>query len=39
MSNIEIKKEFSQEKREELLKALKARFELNINHHKDVNGK
>ena len=36
MSNIEIKKEFSQEKREELLKALKARFELNINHHKDL---
>jgi hypothetical protein len=34
MSNVEIKKELSPEQREELLRALKARFEKNMNRHK-----
>lgn len=34
MSNVETKKELSPEKREELLRVLKARFEKNINRHK-----
>jgi len=36
MSNIETKKELSQEQREELLRALKARFEKNMNRHKGL---
>jgi hypothetical protein len=36
MSGTETKKELSQETREELLKALKARFEKNTNRHKDL---
>jgi hypothetical protein len=34
MKGVEIKKELSPEQREELLKALKARFEKNMNRHK-----
>jgi hypothetical protein len=36
MSNVETKKELSPEQREELLRALKARFEKNINRHKGL---
>jgi hypothetical protein len=36
MSNIETKKELSTEQREELLRALKARFEKNMNRHKGL---
>jgi hypothetical protein len=36
MSNIETKKELLPEQREELLKALKARFEKNMNRHKGL---
>jgi hypothetical protein len=36
MSNIETKKELSPEQLEELLKALKARFEKNMNRHKGL---
>ena len=36
MSNVEIKKELSPEQREELLRALKARFEKNMNRHKGL---
>jgi hypothetical protein len=35
MKGVETKKELSPEQREELLKALKARFEENMNRHKD----
>jgi hypothetical protein len=36
MSNLETKKKLSQELREELLRALKARFEKNMNRHKSL---
>ena len=36
MKGVETKKELSREQREELLKALKARFEKNMNRHKDL---
>ena len=36
MSNVETKKELSPEQREELLRALKARFEKNMNRHKGL---
>ena len=36
ISNTETKKELSPEQREELLKALKARFEKNMNRHKGL---
>jgi hypothetical protein len=36
MSNVETKKEFSPEQREELLRALKDRFEKNMNRHKGL---
>jgi len=36
MSTVEIKKKLSPEKREELLRALKARFEKNMNRHKGL---
>jgi len=36
MSNGETKKESSPEQREELLRVLKARFELNLNRHKGL---
>jgi Protein of unknown function (DUF4256) len=36
MSNGEVKKELSPEKRDELLGVLKARFEKNMNRHKDL---
>ena len=36
MSNVEIKKKLSPEDREELLRALKARFEKNTNRHKGL---
>jgi hypothetical protein len=36
MSTVETKKKLSPEKREELLRALKARFEKNMNRHKDI---
>ena len=36
MSNVETKKELSSEQREELLRALKARFEKNMNRHKGL---
>jgi F0F1-type ATP synthase delta subunit len=38
MKGVETKKELSPEQREELLKALKARFEKNMNRHKVLNG-
>ena len=36
MKDVETKKEFSPEQREELLKALKARFEKNVNRHRGL---
>jgi Protein of unknown function (DUF4256) len=36
MKDVERKKELSTEQRQELLKALKARFEKNVNRHKDL---
>ena len=36
MSNVEIKKKLSPEKREELLRALKARFEKNMDRHRGL---
>src|SRR3989337_76579 len=36
MSNVETKRELSPEQREELLRALKARFEKNMNRHKGL---
>src|SRR5262250_428443 len=36
MKGAETKKELSPQQREELLKALKARFEKNMNRHKDL---
>ena len=36
MKRVETKKELSPEQREELLKALKARFEKNMNRHKSL---
>ncbi len=36
MSNLETKKKLSPELREELLSALKARFEKNMNRHKSL---
>jgi hypothetical protein len=36
MSDVETKKELSPEHREDLLRALKARFELNMNRHKGL---
>jgi hypothetical protein len=36
MSNVETKKELSPEQHEELLRELKARFEKNMNRHKDL---
>ena len=36
MKAVETKKELSPEQREELLKALKARFEKNVNRHKGL---
>ena len=36
MANVEIKKKLSPEQREELLRALKARFEKNMNRHKGL---
>jgi len=36
MSNTEIRKEMSSDQREELLRALKTRFEKNMNHHKGL---
>ena len=36
MKGVETKKELSSEQREELLRALKARFEKNMNRHKDL---
>jgi hypothetical protein len=36
MSNIETKKEFSQEKREDLIRVLKVRFEKNMNRHSSL---
>ncbi len=36
MSNVETKKKLSPEQREELLRALKARFEKNMNRHKGL---
>jgi hypothetical protein len=36
MKGVETKKELSREQREELLKALKARFEKNMNRHKGL---
>jgi hypothetical protein len=36
MSNVEIKKKLSPEQREELFRALKARFEKNMNRHKGL---
>jgi F0F1-type ATP synthase delta subunit len=39
MKGVETKKELSPAQREELLKAVKARFEKNINRHKGLNGR
>jgi hypothetical protein len=36
MSNVKTKKELSLEQREELLRVMQARFEKNINRHKDI---